>query len=197
MRKLILLVGPTCTGKSTLEAALNKQGLPSLVSYTTRARRVGEIQGIHYDFLTKEQVLDMEARGEVIQKVDFAGNYYGTTTTTLAKAYEKSNVAVAVVEPTGVTQFKEYAYKVGDLHVIAVYINNTIETLTRRLVNRFDADVGADPKYYWQRLQGLVEQHDKWLHTHYWDIYIHMLDDAHAVANTDRAINMILVSSGA
>lgn len=195
MRKLILLVGPTCTGKSTLEIALNKRGLPSLVSYTTRAPRQGEIDGQHYYFLDRETVLGMEAAGQIVQKVEFAGNFYGTTVHTIVNAFRGSNVVVAVVEPTGVTQFKEYAAKVDDLEVVAVYIGNELDILTRRLVARYVSDVGADPKYYWERLQGMVEQHDIWHKTHDWDIYIYTLDDADPVYHTDYAINLIMGTS--
>lgn len=179
MRKLILLIGPTCSGKSTLEQELNRRGVPSVVSYTTRAQRTGEVDGVHYYFLTRDQVSQMEARGEVVQRVDFAGNLYGSTIHAINTAFKDSDTAVIVVEPTGLTQFLEYASVTGAFEVVSVYVNGALSELVTRLVDRYHGDANGDPAYYWNRLVNQVDAYHNWPHyTQNWSIVLQSVDDA-------------------
>lgn len=200
MRTLICLVGPTCTGKSTLEKALNRLGVPSVVSYTTRKPRTGEVQGKDYNFLTVDEIEFLEEQGKVIQKVEFSGNYYGSTTKSLDTAFKDSHVAVIVVEPTGVTQFREYAASLKDqsLEVVSVYIDNGFEVLTRRLIDRYRSDTNGDPAYYWQRLNDLEQAHRDWpTYNDNWNLYLSSLDDqATGACTVHRAAKRILEAFG-
>lgn len=193
MRTLILLVGPTCTGKSTLEQELNRRGIPSVVSYTTRTPRTGEIDGVHYHFLTREAVDDLDAAGQIAQRVHFAGNYYGSTLASIDKAFKVSNCAVIVVEPTGLTQFKEYAAKTGAFEVVSVYIDNDIHTLVTRLATRFKQDANADPAYYWRRMMDMLDQHHEWpQYVKDWTLYLSDMDEEGEVFTVKTAANLIV-----
>lgn len=52
---MLLLCGKTATGKNTIQNELIKMGMKSVVTYTTRPSREGEIDGIDYHFITKEE----------------------------------------------------------------------------------------------------------------------------------------------
>lgn len=182
MRTLYCLVGPTCTGKSTIEKYLNAHGMPSVVSFTTRAPRAGEINGKDYYFKTKEEVEALLAtkRG-VAQYVHFRGNTYGTSLEALDFAFAASEKAVVVVEPTGVTQYQAYAAanpEVG-LTIVPVYIGNGLETLVSRLTACYRLDVNGDPAYYWARMMGLEQEQAEWANWPgiKWDLYFYQHDD--------------------
>lgn len=162
MAKLILLVGPTCSGKTTLEKMLNSMGVPSVISYTTRAKRSGEVEGVDYYFVTRDQVKTHEDAGLVIQKVEFAGNLYGSTAGSLKEAFRNSNVAVMVVEPTGVAQFKEYADRTGAFEVVSLYVHGEWTTLCDRLIDRYNTDKNARDEYYWQRFMQMSQAYHEW-----------------------------------
>jgi guanylate kinase len=48
------------------------------VSATTRFPRPGEVDGVHYRFVTRERFTEMVAEGELLEWAEFAGNLYGT-----------------------------------------------------------------------------------------------------------------------
>ena len=54
---MILLCGKTSSGKTFLQKELIKIGYKSIVTYTTRPPRNGEVDGIAYHFVTKEEFL--------------------------------------------------------------------------------------------------------------------------------------------
>jgi len=66
-RRLVILTGPSCVGKSPLEKALAKfhpqlrQGLRKLVLYNSRSPRPGEVEGVDYHFRTRVQVEALRA----------------------------------------------------------------------------------------------------------------------------------------
>ena len=81
MNKGILLVvsGPAGSGKGTVNAHLLKRDdFKYSVSATTRAARPGEVNGVNYHFITKEDFLGRIERGEMLEYTEYCGNYYGT-----------------------------------------------------------------------------------------------------------------------
>lgn len=77
---LLALVGPSGCGKGTLGALLMKE-YPEFgfsVSATTRAARPGEIDGVHYHFLTDEAYDQLLAENAFLEHADVHGKRYGT-----------------------------------------------------------------------------------------------------------------------
>lgn len=76
----IILVGPTCSGKTFLRKRFESRGFTCDVSYTSREPRkeLGEIDGIHYHFISKESFQDKIKEGFFYEWVEYNGNYYGT-----------------------------------------------------------------------------------------------------------------------
>jgi guanylate kinase len=78
---LLVISGPSGAGKGTLCAALLKENrnLQFSVSATTRKPRPGEIDGVHYDFVTEERFDRMIANGDFLEYACvFGKNRYGT-----------------------------------------------------------------------------------------------------------------------
>ena len=78
--RLTVLSGPSGVGKGTVVSAVRRL-YPQVwvsVSVTTRKPRPGEIDGVHYRFVTRAQFDAMTATGELLEYAEFAGNLYGT-----------------------------------------------------------------------------------------------------------------------
>ena len=79
-RGLLLIVsGPAGSGKTTIINQLIESGdFVFSVSATTRAPRPGEVNGVDYFFITKEQFQDRIRLGEMLEYATYVDNYYGT-----------------------------------------------------------------------------------------------------------------------
>lgn len=77
---LFILSAASGTGKTSLVKALleNCPNLKVSISNTTRAKRAGELDGVHYHFTAKEQFVDMISQGAFLEHAEVFGNYYGT-----------------------------------------------------------------------------------------------------------------------
>lgn len=76
---LIVVSGPAGSGKGTvLKHVLKNEDFKYSVSATTRAPRPGEINGVNYHFITKEDFLERIASGKMLEHTEYCGNYYGT-----------------------------------------------------------------------------------------------------------------------
>lgn len=77
---LVVLSGPSGVGKSTVVRELRDRH-PQVwvsVSATTRFPRPGEVDGVHYRFVTREQFEKLVAEDGFLEWAEFAGNLYGT-----------------------------------------------------------------------------------------------------------------------
>jgi guanylate kinase len=80
--KPVVFCGPSGVGKGTLIAKLMKhfanEPFGFSVSHTTRQPREGEIDGVHYNFTTVEQMKQEIEEGKFIEYAEVHGRYYGT-----------------------------------------------------------------------------------------------------------------------
>jgi guanylate kinase len=76
-----VVVAPSGAGKTTLVDALLKRepNIHLSPSYTTRAPREGEKDGVDYFFVSRAKFEEMIAAGEFLEYADVYGNYYGTS----------------------------------------------------------------------------------------------------------------------
>ena len=77
---LIILSSPSGAGKTTLARrllAVDPQ-VSFSVSATTRAPRLGELDGREYHFVTRDEFLAMVDRGELLEHAEVFGNLYGS-----------------------------------------------------------------------------------------------------------------------
>lgn len=79
--QLIVLSGPSGVGKSTVISELlsARDNIYFSVSFTTRAPRVGEADGINYNFVTRERFEAMIANDELLEHAEYVNHYYGTS----------------------------------------------------------------------------------------------------------------------
>lgn len=78
---LFVVIAPSGAGKSSLVGELLKtdDNILLSISHTTRAPRVGEVDGVAYHFTTVEDFLAKRAAGGFIESAEVHGNYYGTS----------------------------------------------------------------------------------------------------------------------
>jgi guanylate kinase len=76
---LVVLTGPSGVGKDATLVRMRELNMPFhyVVTVTTRERRPGEIDGVHYFFKTREEYTQMLERGELLEHAEVYGNYYG------------------------------------------------------------------------------------------------------------------------
>ena len=79
--KIIIIVAPSGTGKSTLIKRLKEEfrDLHWSVSFTTRKMRPDEVDGKHYFYISEEEFLNKKDQGDFIEWAEVHGNYYGTS----------------------------------------------------------------------------------------------------------------------
>lgn len=79
--QLIVLSGPSGVGKSTVISELLglRQDIYFSISFTTRQPRVGEADGVNYNFVDRTEFERMIADKELLEHAEYVGNYYGTS----------------------------------------------------------------------------------------------------------------------
>lgn len=155
MSLIVTLTGPSCAGKSTLEKKLKQVGYEAVISTTTRPIRDGEIDGKNYYYVTREEFNDMQENGELVENIEFNGNYYGVSVTEIERVFSTGKPIVLVVEPVGLKQIKTFASKMG-WEVHSCFIDNPRTVVTKRFLSRFASELEAG-----SNKQKLVETYTK------------------------------------
>lgn len=106
---LLVLSGPSGVGKGTVCAALRQRmsDLVYSVSVTTRAPRVGEVDGVNYFFRTKQEFLRMIEQDELLEWAQYVGNYYGTPRRFVEETLASGRDVILEIEVQGAMQVKQ------------------------------------------------------------------------------------------
>ena len=133
--KLVVISGTSGVGKGTVLGIMMKKrsDLSFSVSATTRPPRPGEVDGVHYYFITKEQFQAMIDRGEFLEYDAHMANFYGTPRAQAEEKMERGSVLLDI-EPNGAKQVKQSAPEA----VLVFIMPPSMEELERRLRGRGD-----------------------------------------------------------
>lgn len=110
MQKGLLLVvsGPSGCGKGTvLKEVRKKQDLYYSVSMTTRDPREGEVDGVHYHFVSKAQFERLIAQNGVLEHAEYCGNYYGTPREAVETMRNEGKDVILEIEVVGAEQVRQ------------------------------------------------------------------------------------------
>jgi guanylate kinase len=105
---LVVVSAPSGTGKTTVVERL-VQILPGLSlsrSYTSRAARPGEEDGVDYNFITRERFESMIAEQAFLEWADVFGNVYGTAKADTARERGLGQDLVLVIDVQGARQVR-------------------------------------------------------------------------------------------
>ena len=137
--KLFVITAPSGAGKTSLIDALVRadSSLKLSVSYTTRAPRPGEKNGVDYHFVDDAAFLAMQARGEFLESAEVHGYRYGTSKKVITEALARGADLILEIDWQGARQVRAvYPACVG-----IFILPPSIEELERRMRSRGqDAD---------------------------------------------------------
>ena len=137
--KLFVITAPSGAGKTSLIDALMKADprMKPSISYTTRAPRPGEKDGVDYHFVDDATFLRMRERGEFLESAEVHGYRYGTSKKVITDALQRGEDLILEIDWQGARQVRAlYPACVG-----IFILPPSVEELERRMRSRGqDAD---------------------------------------------------------
>ena len=108
---LIVISGPSGVGKDTIIERLLEldPNLRYSVSWTTRAPRPGEVDGVSYTFVSREKFEEMIRQGGFLEHATYDGNLYGTPAVAVEAARAAGHDILLKIEVKGAQQVREHA----------------------------------------------------------------------------------------
>lgn len=131
--KFIVISGPSGVGKGTIcNKLINELNAWYSVSTTTRAPREGEVDGVNYYFVTKEEFEKRIKNDEFLEYNVYNDNYYGTSKKIVMEKMDEGINVFSEIDVNGAHNIKRIFPD-----ALLIYIAPpSIETLKERLINR-------------------------------------------------------------
>jgi guanylate kinase len=162
---VVTLTGPTCAGKSALEAELQRiPGVGRAISHTTRLPRAGEVDGVNYFFITDDKYIRMKWDDHFVETIDFGSASYALSAKSLNDAAAENTHVVIVVEPNGAQQVHDFCAS-HNIKSFAVWVDCTLREQSRRWVSRLTGDMLIGKEVvaaYSQRLELMMGEECVW-----------------------------------
>ncbi len=149
---MIILCGASASGKSEICKSLCYNfGYVKFVTTTTRAKRVGELDGVDYNFISLEEFENKINNNEFIEYVCYNDNYYGT---------EKKSIGdnvVLIIEPNGLRKFMQ----LNDPRIISFFLICDENVRKQRMINRLDKKADIEKRIKNDRINFLIPEDTK------------------------------------
>jgi guanylate kinase len=131
---LFIVSAPSGTGKTTVAERLVKvtDRLKLSRSYTSRAPRRDEQDGVDYNFVSRSQFEAMIANGEFLEWADVFGNLYGTSAAGTLRCLDSGEDVVLVIDVQGARKVRA----AGMPHVAIFVLPPSFDVLEQRLRGR-------------------------------------------------------------
>lgn len=131
---LFVISAPSGAGKTTLVKALVKS-LPNVVlsvSYTTRARRAEEQEGVDYHFISKERFIELLEKNAFLEHAQLFHHYYGTSSEWVKSALDKNMDVILEIDWQGAKQVKEQFPQAETIFILPPSRDALVERLRKR-----------------------------------------------------------------
>lgn len=139
-KSLIVITAPSGAGKSTIVKKLLQQNadLAFSVSCTTREKRTGEQNGLHYYFISTEEFKKRINDNEFVEHEEvYPGKFYGTLKKEVERIWSQRKVVVFDIDVKGALNLKK---QYGDACLTIFIAPPSKESLINRLKNRGTED---------------------------------------------------------
>ena len=135
---LFVISAPSGAGKTTVVQALRKTGNSFYsVSCTTRAPRGGEIDGVHYHFLSHADFLAKLEQGDFLERAQVHGDYYGTLREPVLSNLKNGVDVLIDIDTQGAATIRNSDDPIVRQALADIFIMPTeVEELRRRLMKR-------------------------------------------------------------
>lgn len=113
---LFIVTAPSGAGKTSLVRALleRDRDVRLSVSYTTRAMRPGEVEGVDYHFVSEDRFLHMLEEGDFLESAEVHGARYGTSQTLVESVLDAGHDLVLEIDWQGAAQVRSlYPHAIG------------------------------------------------------------------------------------
>lgn len=158
--EFIIISGTTCAGKGTvIEKLLAKdKNLALSISYTSRAKRDDEVDGVDYHFISRDEFEKRIQKGEFLEyaKVRY-GEYFGTAKKDVQKLLETGKDVILEIDVQGAQQIKEMFPETILIFIMAPSMNEVKRRIKARgketkeqILDRFITayrEINEIPKY--------------------------------------------------
>lgn len=208
---LITLTAPTCGGKNYLLEEMVKAGFGRIVSTTDRAPRDGEIEGVHYFFISTVQSRLKEQYDLFAELVTYNGTRYGVTKEEMARKLSgELPPPIVILTPHGIEEYRKFCAANG-YRMFNIFVDTPEEIRLARLAARTSADILFDVLPLVQddndvklgsllasinrvvttnnsRLKAILEQERFWHQTNHWDVVVDGTDSEKALEQITSAL---------
>jgi len=149
---LVVVSGPSGAGKGTVLKRLkdSDDSIRFSISATTRTIRQGEKEGLNYFFKTRDEFKSMIEAGQLLEWVEYCGNYYGTPKEYIETTVKEGYDCLLEIEVEGAANVKK-AYP--DCVLIFI-LPPSFEELKRRIEKR----ATEEPEIVAKRLERAREE---------------------------------------
>ncbi len=182
---LYIVSAPSGAGKTSLVKAL-VDAQPQVrvsVSHTTRAMRPGEVDGVNYHFVSREEFLARLERNEFLEHAEVFGNLYGTSQRWLEQTLAEGYDLILEIDWQGAQQVRRLMPQARSIFILPP----TQEALRQRLTNRGqDSDEVIDG-----RMREAVSEMTHYVEYDYLiinDDFTHALGDLQAIFRANRLL---------
>ncbi len=131
---MVILSSPSGVGKTTLTKKIQQKyhNFKISVSHTTRPPRTNEVDGVDYNFVSKEKFQELINQKEFYEYAKIFGNYYGTLKKNVDEAILTNDI-IFDIDWQGTKQLSKFK----SLNLIKIYlITSNKDELKKRLINR-------------------------------------------------------------
>ncbi len=139
--RIFVLSAPSGGGKSTLAQIVMAQtpGITRSITYTTRPKRAGEVDGRDYHFISEEEFIAHKRRGDFLEFAMVHGYCYGTSRTDVARLCAQGIDVLLVIDHQGATSLRQQ--RVDALYIFV--LPPSLAALEQRLRRRKSDDDAA------------------------------------------------------